>query len=373
MQPNPPSRENIVWLTSVNNVGFTQLGLIINYCRKHEVSLGQVCDNPRQLRYENISEKVVKSIQSFKKEYTVSNWIEHLNESGIKYLLMTDNYYPTLLKTIHQPPPVLFYKGEFRSRWWRLPVSMVGSRNMTAYGKMATQSLVSELVDLGASTVSGGMYGVDLVVHQETIVAGGQTTVVLGHGHFHSYPSWISRDHQQLLEEEAVILSQFAPYVHPSRGSFVARNRVVAGISPTLVVVEAAEKSGTHVTAQFALDENRDVCAVPGPINNPYSQGTKWLINQGARMVSSGAEILFSDGHEKEHKNLRNSAEKTSSSTGKKQLNSEVLQLIESEPLCFDQLLEQLKMDSSSLMIELTQLEIMGKIVKFGQYYRAVL
>ena len=287
-----PEKHILAWLMMVEGIGQSRLRLIVLAHKKGEIRLSEIWRQPAILVKLLKLKKIEESIHILQNEYTPAKVGEWLVRHHIHIITEDELVYPPLLKQIHRPPIMLFCQGALDKSWWDIPVAVVGSRHMTEYGRMVTNTLVAQLVELGASIVSGGMYGVDLTAHQAAVKNQGKTLILLGYGFGHSYPAWIQPKHQTILEGGGVIMSQFAPLSTPTKGSFVARNRLVAGLSQTVLVVEAAVRSGTHLTVEFALDEGRDVCAVPGPIGNPYSQGTKWLINQGARLVTSGVEII---------------------------------------------------------------------------------
>ncbi len=214
-----------------------------------------------------------------------------------------DEAYPSALREIYRPPIVLFLREQAVPRQrldlntllGPLPVAVVGTRSMTRYGKESAEYLVADLLQEGASCiVSGFMYGVDTVAQRVAIRCGGRSIGVLGYGFNHLEesvpPAW-------LTEYEAGggrLLSEYPPETPAVAGRFVARNRIVAGMSQATLVVEAGERSGSHITAKLALENGRTVGAVPGPIGNQYSEGTKALINEGAVVVSRGLDLLNS-------------------------------------------------------------------------------
>jgi DNA processing protein len=216
------------------------------------------------------------------------SWCE---KNGVRAVTLFDPEYPVLLKHIGAPPVVLWVRGVLPGAGLS-SCALVGSRNATAYGKRVVKMLVPGLVAGGVATVSGGARGIDGWVHQETIDAGGHTTVVMGCGLAHTYPA----EHYTLFEDVVAsggaLVSPFPPFMQPSPGTFPARNRIIAGLSAACVVVQAAAQSGALITAAHALEENREVAAVPGPIDEPLSVGTNQLIAQGARVVADVASVL---------------------------------------------------------------------------------
>ncbi len=254
------------------------------------VKNGVVCDK------QVISKNIADSIKNFKKEQKISSNWESLKQQGIRVVSQQDKAYPPLLKTIDSAPELLFVKGKlknlFRACQQQLPIAMVGSRKMTSYGQKITQKLTTDLVLNNASIFSGFMYGVDVTAQKQAMAMQGLTVGVLGFGFDYMVPKYQQKLFTHLLEQGAVFISEYAPNTPPSKGTFPRRNRLIAGMSLATVVTEAAKRSGTQITVGFALDYGRDVFAVPGPITNPFSEGTKNMLNQGARLVSSGQEVI---------------------------------------------------------------------------------
>ena len=213
---------------------------------------------------------------------------EECNQKHIMVCSQQDEVYPEILKEIHRPPLVLFYRGELRSDG--LHIAMVGSRKATPYGKNIAESLAGELAGAGATVVSGAAYGIDTASHKGAI-SKGRTIAVLGCGADIAYPASNRRLLEEIAESGAVI-SEYPPGTRPIAAFFPARNRIISGLSRGTVVVEAAERSGSLITAEMALSEGRDVFAVPGSIFSDQSRGTNRLIQQGAKLVQSAWDIL---------------------------------------------------------------------------------
>ena len=281
-------------LTAIDGVGNVTIFRLISALIKHEIGWNEFwVSNNTKLQLLRLNEKQISSINSFKKEHTPYSYLEWLQLRGIRIVTYLDPEYPQLLLLGDNFPVVLFLKGAILEFGNRPVVAVVGSRNMTEYGKCVTQTLVTQLVECGASIVSGFMYGIDCAAHQACLTAKGRTVGVLGYGFEHVYPVTQTKLLHQWLDQGMTFLSPFAPHVAPRRGNFPARNRVVAGMSHAVVVVEAAEHSGSLITAGYAAQEGKAVCAVPGPITNPYTYGTRELLNQGAVLVANATDILM--------------------------------------------------------------------------------
>lgn len=239
-----------------------------------------------------ISENKITAIENRIKEQTITEYWDWLKSENIRVVDFESDEYPSLLKQIENPPLILFAKGSKMDWSTGPPVAVVGTRHMTEYGKRVTEKITSELVINGAQIVSGFMYGVDICAHRTALEWEGPTIGVLGYGFKYVYPKSYRKTFDEFLERGMTFITPFAPEVQPSKGNFPARNAIVAGMSAAVVVTEAAEKSGTHITAGYAADFGRPVFAVPGSIFSPYSQGVKALINQGAALISEGEEVI---------------------------------------------------------------------------------
>ncbi len=212
---------------------------------------------------------------------------------GIGVVCSDDDAYPALLKEISPPPYALFYRGT-------LPpaasehIGVVGTRNVTHYGATVTPGIISDLVQSGFGIVSGLARGVDTIAHTVCLERGGITLAVLGTGVDDQsiYPPQNRLLARQIIDHGGCVISEYIPGTRVQAYHFPARNRIISGISRGVVIIEAAMRSGALITARHALDQNRDVFAVPGPITNPMSAGPHSLIKQGAIPLTSSADIF---------------------------------------------------------------------------------
>jgi DNA processing protein len=215
----------------------------------------------------------------------------------VKNLTIKHDAYPSKLRDIPSPPQELFYLGAEPSEWLERPkVAIVGSRGVSAYGQQVTAQLATELAERGVVVVSGLALGVDGIAHQACLQAGGTTVAVLANGLDQIYPASHTQLAQRILEQGGTIFSEYPAGTPGFKTNFIARNRIVAGLSDALLITEATEKSGTLHTARFALEQGRDVLAVPGNITSPTSVGTNNLIKTGATPVTSIDDIMYAIG-----------------------------------------------------------------------------
>ena len=212
--------------------------------------------------------------------------------SEIRCIRRRDLEFPRLLAAIHDPPPRLYARGAAEVTLLAEPaVAIVGARACSAYGRSVTRSLARELAAAGLVVVSGMARGIDGEAHRGALEGGGRTVAVLGCGIDRDYPA----AHAELarrIGEDGLVLSEYEPGVEPAPWRFPARNRIIAGLCNAAVVVEARERSGALITADFALEEGRDVLAVPGEITSALSAGTNALLKLGATPVTSAADVL---------------------------------------------------------------------------------
>ena len=230
-----------------------------------------------------------------------TEWL-NLEQNKIKTLSTKSEDYPWLLKQISSPPPILYYRGSLEALSFPA-VAIVGSRRSTFYGQEVAGKLSNELATVGITVISGMALGVDTAAHRGALEGGGRTAAVLGCGLDLCYPP----QNRKLMEEIALngaVISEFPLGTQPLAANFPQRNRIISGLTLGTVVVEATAKSGSLITANFALEQNREVFAVPGNIGSPYSRGCHRLIKEGARLVESAADILaelnISEGREEQ-------------------------------------------------------------------------
>ncbi len=229
-------------------------------------------------------------IQYLQKAHSHSSIVQFLKAQDIDFVSIEDERYPKQLKETSRPPIGLFAKGNIRLLQCD-QIGVVGSRTPSHYGRQVTRQLSEDLVKNGAVVTSGLALGVDAEAHAAALRNGGSTIAVLGSGLAHVYPSQ-HRDLALEIAEQGLLITEFLPFQKPRQFQFPQRNRVIAGLSKGVLVTEAAEKSGSLITAKYALEENRDVFAVPGNIYCDFASGTNQLIQNGAKLVRSAADII---------------------------------------------------------------------------------
>jgi DNA processing protein len=242
------------------------------------------------LKIEGLGEKVAGEIRKGPVEKVVERELHLLKEAGGAILTLKDHIYPKRLKDIYDPPALLYMRGEIK-REDDLAVSIVGSRKTSPYGRWITEKVSQELARHGVTIVSGMARGIDSLAHLGAISGGGRTIAVLGCGVDVIYPSENRKLFEKIIDHGAV-LSEFRMGSPPEGGHFPRRNRIISGLSLGVVVVQASEKSGSLITAGYALEQGREVFAVPGNVGAEGSRGTNRLIKDGAKVVESSEDIL---------------------------------------------------------------------------------
>ncbi|NCU41765.1 MAG: DNA-protecting protein DprA [Candidatus Moranbacteria bacterium] len=318
-----------------------------------------------------LPEKKILLLKNAFRTFDENTFPEELTRYEIHLLSQEDDFYPPLLKEIPDAPPLLYVRGSLQALVEKNPIALVGTRRPTRYGIDIARSLGRELAFAGIPTVSGMALGLDGDSHRGTLEGKGHTIAVLGNGLADSCIA--PRSHFSLLKQIILsggcIVSEFPPQTEASVGTFPARNRIIAGISRALVVIEATHISGTLITARLALDYNREVFAVPGSVFSKLSEGPHKLIRAGASLVTCVKDII-------ETLNLQETLSLSNPTTLPQNLSREehlVLQSLEDGPKSRQELLNSSQLEVHQLSIHLTMLEMNGCIKDMGNgLYRKI-
>ena len=309
------------------------------------------------VKIEKIGPKISREFDDFRNNFSIPKYEKELREKNVHYFALPDENYPRLLAQAVNAPFVLFVMGDFAFDPQQTYVGVVGTRKITEYGRQVTEMLVSDLVASGCVIVSGLALGVDGVAHTATVESGGSTVAVLGCGVDCCYPRENQAIYNSILKAGGAIVSEFPPGRQPTVGSFPSRNRIIAGLSEGILVTEGAADSGALITAKDALENNRKVFAVPGPITSALSKGPNQLIERGAKLVSSAEEILSELG-------IRNYelGEKKKTIKGDTQDEQRVLDLLQNDSLHFDEIVRKLESTPMIVGTLLSMMEMKGFI-----------
>ncbi len=237
-----------------------------------------------------IGSKLFKHIKEFNSWNLIERQMNLMMQKDIKAVHFHDQSYPELLREIVDAPIVLYVKGELRPQD-RYAIAIVGSRKPTDYGIVVTEKISAELSSMGFTIVSGMARGIDSLAHRGTLMNGGRTIAVLGSGLDRPYPPE-NRVLMEKIAKDGYVVSEFPPGTPPDKENFPKRNRLISGLSLGVLVVEATSDSGSLITAQYAVDQNREVFAVPGNITSSNSNGTNQLIKKGAILTNSARDIV---------------------------------------------------------------------------------
>lgn len=296
-------------------------------------------------------------------------YMDSLIKDEIKVITINDEGYPEFLKNISNPPYILYAKGNL-NLLKEFSIAVVGARAATQYGKKVAFDLGKDLALHEVVTVSGMARGIDTQVHKGSLEAQGKTIAVLGSGIKVIYPKE-NTDLYKNICEEGLVISEFAPEISPEPGNFPMRNRIISGLSYGVVVVEAKIKSGALITSDFALEQGRDVFAVPGPITSKNSEGTNNLIKQGAKLVSCTEDILEEYYDIRGFKPINIVQDELPLLDDKEQ---QLLNILDFEPTHFENILNHTRLEMGELSTLLLNLQFKG-IVKAmpGNYYVKVI
>jgi DNA processing protein len=284
---------------------------------------------------------------------------QRITRSGVRIISRDDALYPSLLRELVNGPPLIYVRGTLteNDRW---AIAVVGTRQATTYGRDVTRKLVAELASAGVTIVSGLALGIDAVAHEAALRGGGRTLAVLGSGVDRVYPTQ-NRPLAQAILGQGAIISEYPLGTQPTPTNFPARNRIISGLSLGVLVVEAAARSGALITVQFALEQGRDVLAVPGSIFSAKSEGPHRLIRDGATIVTRAEDVL-------QALNMQHAVEQQAITAAVPETPEEValLKLVEAEPRHIDAISRDSDLAPPIVSATLAMLELKGLVKQVG-------
>jgi len=252
--------------------------------------------NSNELEKSGLDAKTIKKFIEWRATFSLEEAILSLKKENINFITWHDSKYPKLLLEIPSPPPILYYKGSLddQDNTASLSLAVVGSRQPSIYAKRIIYNLINPLIKQGITIISGLALGIDSLAHQAALSARGRTIAVLGSGlnRENFYPFENIKIAEEIIKTGGSIISEFSPNTPPLKQNFPRRNRIISGLAQATLIIEAKNKSGSLITANYALDQNREVLAVPGNIFSPYSEGTNKLIREGATPITCSEDIL---------------------------------------------------------------------------------
>jgi DNA processing protein len=341
----------------ISGIGPSKIQALLGHFGSLELAWKATEDQLRNIGFDS------RSIQTFsetRQTFDLDRYAQQVEKSGATVLTWEDTDYPELLREIPAAPPLIFLRGQFEpiDRW---AVAVVGTRRLSAYGRQVTHDLVSGLVRNGITIVSGLARGIDAVAHRTALEEGGRTIAVMASGIDKIYPPEHRELAHQIVDGRGVLITDYPLGAEPESTHFPARNRLISGLSLGVLVVEAGEKSGALITSRFALEQNREVFAVPGNINSPNSTGANKLIQQGGKLVLRVEDIL-------EELNLRMIADQAEAKVILPESAEEaaLISQLSSQPTHIDELGRLTGMPSSLISSTLTMMELKGMVQQVG-------
>lgn len=358
--------EYLMWLTSVQGIPtLKKLELLKFFGTAQEL---WNTSYSRLISSRILSETQVYAVDSEKDESKLNRSINELHEKNIKFVSINGDRYPALLKEIADPPVGFYMMGEMPDDSLD-KVSIVGSRMCSSYGVSQAHRFSKELAEEGIVVVSGLAVGIDAKAHQAAVNAGGKTIAVIGCGLDMDYPS-ANRELKKEIIKNGCIISEYPLGTKPFPVNFPIRNRIISGLCKATIVIEAAMKSGTLITAGLALDQGRELLAMPGNITSRLSQGCNKLIKECAYPMTEVQDVLNLIGFEytkTEHIKQENCKNKNIELAPNEKL---IYDCINFEPVTTDELVEKTQLKVQDLQHILTMLEIKGLIQRIsGQKY----
>lgn len=348
----------ILALHSIDGLGPIRLKALLKYYK--DPKLAWEAEGNELLKI-GIPPQVINKLKDKRKSLDPHAYVDSIRKSGIKWLTVFDDSYPKLLKQIYDPPLVLFFKGDLLPQDEKA-ISIVGSRKMSGYGRVVTEQFTKGLTATGFTIVSGLARGVDSQAHKTAIDGGGRTLAVLGGGLNSIFPPENTKLANYIAKGFGAVISEFPPDYPHLPGNFPARNRIISGLSLGVVVTEAAEDSGSLITARLALEQGREVFAVPGPITSLLSKGPINLIKEGARVVTEPHEILEELGLTE----FQSSKFKSQIDIKLSEEEEMLLGCLEGESKHIDEVCRELNLPPSTVSATLLRLEIRGVVRNLG-------
>jgi len=354
-------KKELIALSMVPGVGPRA---IYNICEKCPGTKGPVLSPGRETPAEAYGISLHKEVLSVKRSKKYIDEMACIESEGIGVVTFWERDYPQNLKDIHTPPVLLYYKGTLTPED-RDAVAIVGSRRCSVYGMQAAERLAYDLAQEGFTIISGMARGIDTAAHRGALRAGGRTLAVLGSGLRNIYPPE-SVKLSRSISDNGALITEFVSSEEPLRKNFPRRNRIISGLARGVIVVEASEKSGALITVDYALDQGKDVFAVPGKIDSGTSKGTNNLIQSGAKLVTCAGDIIEEIGPSERAIQPRRTDKRFADEDPGKARSGEadlVLNLMSREtPVHIDRIIELSEMPHGELRKTLLSLEVSGAI-----------
>jgi DNA processing protein len=362
MSENKDKQDNIKYLIALSH--FPKFGPVRMKKIKKHFSSPEFAFNAslKELTSAGVEENVSEEFIVARSNINPDEISEKLEKENINVVAVDDKKYPKLLKEIYTPPHLIYYKGELGENN-EFNIAVVGARKYTTYGKMAAERIAEDLAQNNLTIVSGLALGIDALAHGATLKVNGRAIAVLGSGldKQNIYPSSNRYLADKIIDSGGVLISEFPIGTAPLKHHFPQRNRIISGLSLGALIIEAGEKSGALITANYALEQNREVFAVPGSIYSPTSHGTNELIKKGARVVTSANDIIETLDLAQITTYIDNKKIIPETPEEKKLLNH-----LAKEPMHINDLIRLTKLDTNVINSTLTIMEMKGMVKNLG-------
>lgn len=340
----------------VNGIGPARLARLIDHCGSIDAAWHA---STSDLMAAGIDSRTIETILATRQTIDLDSLIERAERLGVRLISRDDPAYPPLLGHIPTAPPLLYVRGTLHDTdQWALAV--VGTRSPTLYGKEVARRIVTDLAQMGITIVSGLALGVDSIAHSAALEAGGRTIAVLGCGVDVPYPERNQRLAAQICENGAII-SDYPLGTKPVPTNFPPRNRIISGLSRATLVVEAGQRSGALITVDFALEQGRDVFAVPGSIFSAASVGTNRLISNGATLATSAQQIL-----DDLHLATASVQQEVAAVVPADPTETQLLELLTADPIHVDTLGRASGLSAAQILAVLSVMELKGSVRQVG-------
>lgn len=346
-----------IGLNIVSGIGPARFKLLLD----HFGDLGRAWHaSEAELRSAGLDRRSVQNLVTTRQEISLDEEVAKLRNQGARVITWQDAEYPPRLLHIHNSPPVLYVKGEIlpQDEW---AVAVVGTRRSTKYGRQMVEQIAGDLARSGITIVSGLARGIDSLGHRAALRAGGRTMAVLGSGIDIVYP-YEHRDLARRIIERGALLTEYPLGTKPEGGNFPPRNRIISGLSLGTLVIEAGKRSGALITADYALEQGREVFGLPGNVTNARSVGTNRLIQEGAaKLVMSVEDIL-----EELNLTLVEHHQEVQMAVPENERESKILQCISTEPIHVDEIGQKTSLPIAEVTSTLAMLELKGMVRQVG-------
>lgn len=354
----------LFYLTKIPNLGNVRIKTLLNSFPDAEGIFNLPKSKIRSIEgFDNVLSEVILTAESRFEEYEeeFNNIIEICERREINLTTIADAEYPANLKRIYDAPVILYYKGNLSERD-KYSIGIVGTRIPSEYGRTSCVTIVKELSEYGIPIISGMAKGIDSIAHKTALSSGTLTYAIMGSGLDVIYPPENKKLYEEIAEKGAVI-SEYQPGTNPDKGNFPKRNRIISGISLGCIIVESGKKGGSLITASYALDQNREVFAIPGQINSRRSEGTNNLIKRGqAKLIINSEDIINELEYQLPEIHNRREDAKKENEIELNLFERKIYDILEDEPIHIDDISEKSGLSISDCLVNLLTMEFKNLI-----------